>query len=271
MARTDTKQMGHLSPAEKAGYLACLLTILLFYLAPGLAALPLLFFLLLCLAAPFFPQYGIFLPIISRSISGSKGIALTFDDGPSPSSTPIVLKLLARYGFQATFFVIGEKAAQHPDLIAEILEQGHTIGNHSWQHDNLLMLRSRKKLQEDIHRTQALLRQYGIRPLLFRPPAGITNPRLKQVLIEEELQTLTFSCRPLDRGNKKIHNLAKRILLKIKAGDILLLHDLAPATSAKAAYWENELDTLFAALQKKPYKVQPLEALIDQPVMIFRE
>ncbi|MFH2124008.1 MAG: polysaccharide deacetylase family protein [Pseudomonadota bacterium] len=265
---TNRGRKGALSPAEKIGFTAFLLTALLLFVAPWLATLPLFLFLLLCLAAPFFPQIGFFLPSISRSVTGSKGVALTFDDGPSPSSTPILLELLARYQLTATFFVVGEKAARHPDLIADILTRGHSIGNHSWQHDNLLMLRSRKRLQQDIHQTQEVLRQAGIQTLVFRPPAGISNSRLKQVLLDEDLVNVTFSCRIFDQGNKKITNLARRVLHKLKTGDILLLHDIAPEQETMATYWKNELNTLFSSLRKGSYDVQPLEKLIGQPIMI---
>jgi peptidoglycan/xylan/chitin deacetylase (PgdA/CDA1 family) len=260
-------QGSRLSPIEKIGLLCLLLAILLFFCDSRLAILPLILFLLLCLAAPFFPQFGFFLPIISRSITGSTGVALTFDDGPSPSSTPLILELLRRYQFKATFFVTGEKAARHPELITDILSQGHSIGNHSWRHDNLLMLRSRKRLEQDIHQTQEVLQQSGIQPLVFRPPVGISNPRLSRVLQDEGLVTVTFSCRVFDRGNKKITNLAQRVLAKLKAGDILLLHDIAPENEAMATYWQDELNTLFSSLQKGGYDVQPLERLIGQPVM----
>lgn len=264
----DNERKGSLTPAEKSGIVAFLLAALLFFIDPRLATLPLCLFLLLCLAAPFLPRFGFFLPIISRSTTGSKGVALTFDDGPSPSSTPIVLDLLDRYQLKATFFVIGEKAARHPDLIADILSRGHSIGNHSWRHDDLLMLRSRKRLQQDIYQTQEVLKQAGIQALAFRPPVGISNPRLKQVLVDENLVTVTFSCRVFDQGNRKIENLAQRILHKLKAGDILLLHDIAPGNEAMASYWQNELNTLFFSLQQGSYDVQPLERLIGQPVMI---
>ena len=268
---TNKERKASLSPAEKIGLMALLLATLLFFFAPRLATLPLSLFLLLCLAAPFLPQFGFFLPIISRSVSGSKGVALTFDYGPSPASTPIVLALLARYQFKATFFVIGEQAARHPDLIADILSRGHSIGNHSWQHDNLLMLRSHRRLQQDIHQTQEVLKQSGIQALVFRPPAGISNPRLQQVLVDENLLTVTFSCRVFDQGNRKIANLAQRILHKLKAGDIILLHDIAPEKEAMATYWQTELDILFSSLQKGGYDVQPLERLIGHPVMSHKD
>lgn len=255
------------SQADKLGGLSILLAIPLFTVSPWLAEMVLFLFVLLCLVAPFFPQWGFFLPIISKSRTGSKAVALTFDDGPYPASTPILLDLLDRYHFQATFFVVGKQAKKYPELIADILARGHSIGNHSWQHDNLLMLRNRETLRQDIRSTQQFLMSCGVRPHLFRPPTGITSPRLKSILEDEGLVTVTFSCRPFDYGNKKLENLAGRIIAKLKPGDILLLHDLAPETDSAAEYWLNELNILFTALQTKDYEVRGLETLIGQPVM----
>ncbi len=255
------------SQAEKLALLLFFLAIPLFAVSPWLAITPLALFLLLCLLAPFFPQWGFFLPIISRGNTSNREVALTFDDGPSPASTPILLNLLDRFHLQATFFVVGKQAEKHPDLIAAILARGHSIGNHSWQHDNLLMLRSTERLRHDIRRTQDFLGSCGVNPLVFRPPAGITNPRLKSILQDEGLLTVTFSCRPFDGGNKKIDDLAGRVLRKLKPGDIILLHDLAPATDQAVNHWTNEINTLFTALYENAYKVQPLETLIERPVM----
>jgi peptidoglycan-N-acetylglucosamine deacetylase len=260
-----------LSQAEKLGGFTILLTIPLFFISPWLAGIPLLLFVLLCLAAPFFPQWGFFLPVISRSRTGSKAVALTFDDGPSPGSTPLILDLLERYHLQATFFVVGKEAEKYPELIAEIVARGHTIGNHSWQHDNFLMLKSRERLRQDIQRTQQLLISYGVRPLLFRPPTGITGPRLKPVLEDAGLLTVTFSCRPFDYGNKKLDNLADRVMEKIKPGDIILLHDLPPETDGANQTWLNELNTLFTTLQEENYEIQSLETLIGTAVMAIEE
>lgn len=254
--------------ANTTAIIACLLAVPLCVITPWLAIIPLALFLILCLTAPFFPQWGFFLPIISKSITKSRGIALTFDDGPSPISTPVILKLLNRFNLQATFFVIGEKAARHPELIKDIISQGHTIGNHSWKHDNFLMLRSLQHLKKDIQHTQEILQQSGVYSTVFRPPAGITNPRLKYALSAVGLTTVTFSCRAFDYGNKKITNLAARILHKLQPADILLLHDIPPETETDRQYWENELEILLSTLSKENYDVQPLENLIGQPVMI---
>lgn len=255
------------SQAEKLAALAWLVALPLFFFSTTLALLPLILFLMACLIAPFCPRWSFFLPLISSGKAGCKGIALSFDDGPSPLSTPIILTLLKRYNYPATFFVIGEKAEQYPELITAILAQGHSIGNHSWNHDNLLMLRSPKHLRQDIQKTQAVLAQHGIRPQLFRPPAGISSPRLHTVLRKEQLLTVTFSCRAFDRGNKRIHGLAERILSCLDPGAIILLHDLPPATETANRQWQQELSQLFDTLQKSTLPVLPLSELIDTVVM----
>ena len=254
------------TPAEISGAIALLLALLLSLLSPPLALLPLSLFLLSCLVAPFVAGYGFFLPVISRGTPENKQVALTFDDGPWPTSTPILLDLLARHNLQATFFVVGRQAEKHPELIAAILAQGHTIGNHSLRHDSLLMLRRPKTLQKDIHTTQEILQKSGVTPLVFRPPAGITNPRLKQVLALENLLAVNYSCRAMDGGNRNIDNLAGKILARLRPGDIIMLHDLPPQGKALSSTWQKELDRLFAALQDNG-QVVSLEKIIHHPVM----
>ena len=255
------------SQAEKLALLCLGVSVALLFFFRQFAFIPLVFFLCCCCVAPFLPRWGFFLPVISRGNAKSKGVALTFDDGPTPETTPLILKLLARHKYRATFFVVGEKAAKYPDLICDILDDGHNIANHSWKHDKLLMLRRRKALRHDIQKTQQQLATFGIRPLLFRPPVGITNPLLKTVLEQEGMKTVTFSCRAFDGGNRRIQNLSQRIMKKIRHGDIVLLHDLPPVGAA-VSQLQRELDTLFAALEKAGYGVVPLEGLIETPVCI---
>jgi len=256
-----------LSQAEKLAIISFVMAFLLLIFCPGFAVLPLLPFLCCCLIAPFSPEWGFFLPIISKGPNGGEGVALTFDDGPTPETTSKILALLASYNIKATFFLIGEKAEKYPQLVRDILTAGHTIGNHSWKHDSLLMLRSQRQLHADIHKSQQLFATFGIRPLLFRPPVGITNPLLKTVLQNEKLKTVTFSCRAFDGGNRKIANLAQRILKKLKGGDILLLHDLAPQKKVPVSVLLNEFTILLSSLEKNNLKVVPLEELIAVPVV----
>jgi len=251
------------SAAEKTGALTLFLACAFFFVHPFLSLLPLVFFLFLCCIAPFCPGWSFYLPVISKGPAGAKSIALTFDDGPNPESTHIVLDLLARHKLQATFFVVGEKVAGYPELMKEIVAQGHTVGNHSWSHNYFLMLRSPKTIWQDIHRTQDELRKLGIEPQFFRPPIGITGPRLAKPLAQEHLVCVNYSRRALDRGNKNINNLAAKIDKKIKTGDIIMLHDLLVPKEEEIRHWQQELENLFTTLQRN-YTIVPLEMLLQQ-------
>jgi peptidoglycan/xylan/chitin deacetylase (PgdA/CDA1 family) len=268
--RTKGGKKQRLSLADKTGIAAILLGLALSVVDPRLAVIPLVLFLLLCLGAPFFPELSFFLPIISRGKPGTEGVALTFDDGPTPESTPVLLELLERYNLDATFFVVGEQAKKHPELLRKIQAHGHSIGNHSLRHDSLLMLRGPKVLSKDIHATQKIIKQSGVRSLVFRPPVGITNPHLGKILDSEGLVAIGYSCRALDRGNRNISNLAGKILSKLKPGDIIMLHDLPPYQKDMTTLWQQEMEKLFMAL-RNTYTVVPLEQLIEQPVMIRQE
>jgi peptidoglycan/xylan/chitin deacetylase (PgdA/CDA1 family) len=256
-----------LSPALLTGMTALLLSGLLLLIRPPLAAIPLGFFILLCLVAPFLPGVGFFLPVISRRETVFRAVALTFDDGPDPDVTPQLLEFLRRHGIPATFFVAGAKVERHPGLIREILSWGHTLGNHSYHHDPLLMLRSRVKLREEIARTQDALSAFAVRPLTFRPPVGITNPRLPGVLRELGMYCVTFSCRAFDRGNRRIAGLAEIILKKVRPGDIILLHDVAPKGREGIEGWLAEMEGIVSGLKRQGYQILSLEELIDRPVM----
>lgn len=271
MERADHgKDRKKMSRAEQTGIVLLPIALALFFISPLSTVILLLLFLLLCLGAPFFPELSFFLPIFNRGRCGTKGVALTFDDGPCPESTPILLELLERYNLTATFFVVGKNAEKHPELLRKILDCGHSIGNHSLRHDNLLMLRGPQALRQDIHATQRIIEKSGVRSLVFRPPIGITNPYLGKILDTEGLVTIGYSCRALDRGNKNINNLADKIFRKLAPGDIILLHDLPPYQKEMTTRWQQEIEKLFTALHNT-YTVVPLAQLIEQPVMIRQE
>ncbi len=251
------------SQAEKLGMFSFGCALLLLFVSVKLALLVLILFLCCCMIAPFVPGWGFFQKVINKGSSTCAGVVLSFDDGPSPETTPMILDLLDRYGYKAIFFVIGEKAEKYPELIDAIVKKGHDIGNHSWKHDSFLMLRSRQSLLQDLAKTQQLLESYGIQPRFFRPPAGITNPRLRAVLVKLNLQLLTFSCRGYDGGNKKISNLSKRLLKKIAPGDIILLHDSPPQGQNRVADLHKELEMFFVGLNRRGYAALCVDSLIQ--------
>ncbi len=255
------------SPAHGMGLAAFLLSGGLLPLRTEMAALPLGVFVFFCLLAPFFPRAGFFLPVISRGRRDIKTAALTFDDGPDPDVIFLLLDLLQRYEAPAIFFVVGRKAESNPELIREILLRGHAIGNHSYRHDPLLMLRSSAKLTKEIASTQQLLANFGIRPRVFRPPVGITNPRLPKTLRELHLDCVTFSCRAGDFGNRRITGLANRLLKKIHPGAVILLHDVSPPGKGSIEIWLRQVEQIILGLKSRGYKMVPLSELIGRPVM----
>jgi len=124
---------------------------------------------------------------------GKPQIALTFDDGPNPRWTPMLLDLLDRYEVKATFFLIGMFAAGRPDLVRRAHAAGHLIGNHTWTHPNLARTGSRKT-REELARTSALLEDLTGAPIrYFRPPFGLRRPATFQIARELGLIPVTWN------------------------------------------------------------------------------
>ncbi len=262
-----TGNIAKLSLAEKTGIAAWTWAILLSYFDLRFAAVPLVLFVILCAGAPFLPGSCFFLPVVTRGSTGKKAVSLTFDDGPDPVSTPALLRILSLHECKATFFVCGKNAEAYPDLMREIIAMGHSVGNHTYSHDNLIMLKNMGLLAGEIEKNQNILEGLGIRTYVFRPPVGITNPRLREVLRKNGLYTVNFSCRGPDGGNRRIKNLATRILGKIRSDDIVLLHDTCPIPAHCLSEWLGEVDMLLRGIRKKGFSVLPLSELIGSPVM----
>ncbi len=243
------------------------IAIMLFPIRPVYALLPLSVFVLLSIAAPFFPGAQMFLPSIMRGVSGSQGVALTFDDGPDPFSTPLLIEHLKRHGIHAHFFIIGQKASAHPELIRLILDNGHTLGNHTMHHDVFIMLKPAARLDQEITLCQELMKGFGIKAYTFRPPASIVNPRLGPVLSRLGLLCVIFNRRGRDFGNRCLDNISRNVINGIKAGDIIMLHDRAPAQDVPVSKLIGQVEETVTGIRKKGLDFLPLEKLIGRKVM----
>jgi peptidoglycan/xylan/chitin deacetylase (PgdA/CDA1 family) len=171
----------------------------------------------------------VFVDVVWRGPRGASGVALTFDDGPSPEHTPRVLDLLEKAGVKATFFVIGAKAEKWPNLIRTIVARGHAVGIHSYAHDRLLALRAPAMVAADLTRAVNVLHDLvGTRPTLFRPPVGISSPRIARALARLDLTVIGWSARGLDgRKEASPSKVAARVVRHLRDGAIVLLHDSA--------------------------------------------
>lgn len=153
-------------------------------------------------------------------------IALTIDDGPDPQVTPQVLDILDNYQAKATFFCIGNKALQYPELCHEIVRRGHLIENHSQQHRHNFSLLGIKDFTREIELAQkTLFNITGKRPQFFRAPAGLRNPFLEPVLSRLGLRLVSWSARGFDTQVTNIEKVSKKLLAGLRPGAILLLHD----------------------------------------------
>jgi peptidoglycan-N-acetylglucosamine deacetylase len=156
---------------------------------------------------------------------GGKNLFLTFDDGPNPHTTTQLLEVLAEENVQASFFVIGSEVEKYPDLVAQIAQGGHTLGNHSFNHNFLPGLPT-KIIENEIHRTNSLIEDIsGIRTKFFRPPYGIIDHRGAFFLKEAAMTIVYWGCVPEDWRQVGSSAVTKRVLRKLEAGTLIVLHE----------------------------------------------
>lgn len=182
----------------------------------------------IALAGGLAPRSSLLGPNVRRSpeAEAAGGVVLTFDDGPDPKVTPAVLDVLEARGARASFFCIGEHAARHRDLAAEIARRGHTLENHSYSHRGGFFFHRPATLEREVRRCQdELQRASGRAPAFFRAPAGIRSPLLEGVLERNGLSLASWTRRGFDTVSRDPAAVASRLVVGLRAGDVLLLHD----------------------------------------------
>jgi peptidoglycan/xylan/chitin deacetylase (PgdA/CDA1 family) len=194
-------------------------------------------------------------------------IALTIDDGPDPVVTPRVLDLLDRYSIRATFFCIGERARRYPSLTREIVARGHAVENHSQTHRHTFSVKTPGALAREVETAQRTLTELtGERPVFFRAPAGLRNVLLEPVLQNLDLRLVAWTKRGFDTRERDPERVRQRLLHKLAAGDILLVHDSNAATTADGqAVLLSVLPHVFDAARHQGLRFITLrEAFVDE-------
>lgn len=163
---------------------------------------------------------------LPKTASAERSVAVTIDDGPDPEVTPRVLDILARYNVPATFFCIGTRIVRHRDLAREIAARGHAIENHSFSHRHHFSLFGPRAMAAEVAAAQdAIAESIGQTPRFFRAPAGLRNPFLDDVLRRFGLQLASWTRRGFDTVTNDAGTVLQRLVHRLDAGDILLLHD----------------------------------------------
>jgi peptidoglycan-N-acetylglucosamine deacetylase len=174
-----------------------------------------------------------FLRAVTRGSRRLPLVALTFDDGPDPATTPGVLATLRQAGARATFFVLGEKAIAAPALLRQAREQGHEVGSHAFTHRWQDLLRPNGARHSLYRTSRAIADATGELPRYFRPPYGVALPALRGAVAELALTPVGWSLRTKDgTGRGDPVAAAHRVVERVRPGDIILMHD-APEAPGK--------------------------------------
>jgi peptidoglycan/xylan/chitin deacetylase (PgdA/CDA1 family) len=170
------------------------------------------------------PRAQVFGPTRRRA-SRHRTLALTFDDGPNPAVTPRLLDTLDRYDARATFFVIGRYVRACPGLAREIADRGHSVGNHTDTHPNLLWLSRAQVLDELLRCGDSILQATGQRTAIMRPPYGYRGPHVHAAARQAGLDPpIMWSKTARDWTPQPVAQLIRR-LQTVQTGDIVLMHD----------------------------------------------
>ncbi|MFH6986493.1 polysaccharide deacetylase family protein [Flavobacterium collinsii] len=192
----------------------------------------------------------------SNPLETEKKIAITFDDGPG-IFTLEVLELLKKYKVKATFFCIGKNIEAYPEIIQQIVDEGHLVGNHSYSHSPFFDFYNAKKITGEIQKTDALLEKYTSKKInFFRPPYGVTTPSIRRALKISGHKVIGWNIRSLDGGTKNQSLIFNRIIKRISPGGIVLLHDTGSHSVLV-------LEQFLQFLQQNNYKVISTEELLN--------
>jgi peptidoglycan/xylan/chitin deacetylase (PgdA/CDA1 family) len=197
--------------------------------------------------------------VLCKARPGSQGVVLSYDDGPDPEKTPALLKVLKQHEARAIFFLIGHKAQSHPELVRQIIIEGHIIGNHTFGHSNWFDMFAPWVMAREMKRTSELVRSItGLEMNWFRPPFGVTNPMMTRAMKLTGLKAIGWSIRSFDTVIRDRQRVLDRIL-KATHGDIILMHDDRPGVEALT-------EEVIIALKKRGIGVaDPLAVIEEKP------
>jgi len=194
--------------------------------------------------------------IICSAKTDKKQIAISFDDGPVHECTPRILELLKEHNVAAAFFCIGKRVAGNESLFKEVHEAGHIIGNHSYSHHTWFDLFSADKMYDDLQMMdEAMQKVIGLKPKLFRPPYGVTNPNLKKAVIKGNYIPVGWNIRSLDTVISDEQKLLTKVTKALKPGAVVLFHDTGKAIPAV-------LPAFIKQAREKGYEIVRLDKLL---------
>ncbi|MGW1884674.1 polysaccharide deacetylase family protein [Streptomyces sp. NPDC001970] len=186
------------------------------------------------------------MPALGRSM------VLTFDDGPHPRYTPDILKILGKHDVRAMFFVCGEMAVEHPDLLRRVADDGHVIGNHTWSHPLVPRL-SASRIRDELGSTSEIIEKtLGSPPLWYRAPYGAWNKHSFEIGADLGMEPLAWTIDSLDWREPGTGKIVSRVLDGAEPGAVVLSHDAGGDRSQSVA----ALRRYLPALLRSGYRIR---------------
>ncbi|MFV2145852.1 polysaccharide deacetylase family protein [Isoptericola sp. G70] len=183
-------------------------------------------------------------------------VALTFDDGPA-ASTERLLRILARKDAPATFFMVGDNVARRPEIARAVVDGGHLVANHTWNHPQLTGLDD-AEVRDELRRTQdAVTDATGFTPFLLRPPYGDVDGRVRSISTRTGLDVVLWSLDSRDWESRDAREIRRRVRAEVEPGSNILLHDIH-ATSVDA------VPKIIDDLRDEDYVLVTAELLVDR-------
>ena len=201
---------------------------------------------------------GIYKNTISRGNPHLKEISITFDDGPRPVYTPIILNILDSYSVKATFFLIGKRAQLYHYFVRDLVESGHAIGNHTMHHLNLIELPYEKKVSEILEAQDVLYGITGEKCRYFRPPGGDYDKDVEEILKKNSMYLVLWTKKLGDYlvPEKDSKILLEKVKKDVVPGSIIVFHVGVKSTV-------EILPEFLDYVKKEGYKIVPLDKLIE--------
>lgn len=231
---------------------------------PGIAHLPYVhaaprYFETMIYDRPKPPKPHRFVPLIYSGNPYLPEVALTFDDGPSPVYTPQILAILQHFHVPGTFFGIGRQVASWPRLVKQELAQGNEVGDHTWDHADLVWL-SNASIYWEIQSTYQELGQVGGKtPVYFRPPYGAFNANVLAQAKKLHVMTVLWNIDPTDWARPGTSYIVNVIERNMHNGSIVLMHDGGGDRSQTVA----ALPSVITWLLQHHYRIVSLQQMID--------
>jgi polysaccharide deacetylase family sporulation protein PdaB len=201
-------------------------------------------------------------PVVPNKYNNKKLVALTFDDGPDNKYTLQILEILKEYNVKATFFMVGIQVKKYPETAKKIVEEGHSIGNHSWSHKDLTKL-SGKALDNEIDKTQLAIQEVtGVTPHLMRAPYGAISNALLNVVHKEDMKHVYWTVDTRDWAGSSVADMHKNVLAHTHKGGIILMHSFGGRKHA-IEHTVMLLPSIIKDLREKGYEFVTVDELIE--------